>query len=89
MITDFLKTQRTKEELTAALEVLREFKGCESQEEWLMIPFAAWAKLEQMEEFLAHLVEGAPLADDTVEYMKRSNDPSSAAGVSPSAGTRC
>lgn len=73
MITDFLKTTRSKDELNHALEVLREFKGCESQDEWLMISFAAWAKLEQMEEFLAHLVEGAPLADDTVAYMKRSN----------------
>ena len=73
MITDFLKTSRSKEELKHALEVLREFKGHESQYEWLAIPFAAWAKLEQLEEFLAHLVEDAPLADDTVEYMKRSN----------------
>ena len=73
MITDFLKTPRSKEELKAALDVLREFKECESSEEWLAIPFAAWAKLEQMEEFLAHLVEGAPLADDTVAYMERSN----------------
>ena len=73
MITDFLKTTRSKDELKNALEVLREFKGCESQEEWLMIPFAAWGKLEQLEEFLAHLVEETPLADDTVEYMKRSN----------------
>ena len=79
MITDFLKTERSKDELKHALEILREFKGCEIQDEWLMIPFAAWAKLEQMEEFLAHLVEDAPLADDTVEYMKRSN----AAGNAP------
>ena len=73
MITDFLKTTRNKDELKHAPEVLREFKKCESQEEWLMIPFAAWAKLEQMEEFLAHMVEDAPLADDTVEHMRRSN----------------
>ena len=71
MITNFLKTTRTKEELKTALEVLREFKGCESQEEWLMIPFAAWSKLEQLEEFLAHLVEGEPLAEDTQAYLKR------------------
>ena len=71
MITNFLKTTRTKEELKTALEVLREFKGCESQEEWLMIPFAAWSKLEQLEEFLAHLAEGEPLAEDTQAYLKR------------------
>lgn len=73
MITDFLKTTRSKDELKHALEVLREFKNCESQEEWLEIMFAAWAKLEQLEEFLAHMVEGAPLADDTVRYMERPN----------------
>lgn len=69
-ITDFLKTVRSKDELQAALEVLREFKACESEEEWAYIPFAAWAKLEQLEEFLAHLVEGAPLATDTLAYIK-------------------
>jgi len=68
-ITDFLKTQTKKEKLEAALEVLREFKAGESQEEWLFVPFAAWAKLEQLEEFLAHLVEGAELADDTKAYI--------------------
>jgi hypothetical protein len=71
MITDFLKTKRTKEELKAALKVLTEFKECESQEEWLEIPFMAWTKLEQLEEFLKYLVDGEPLEDDTVEYMKR------------------
>ena len=74
MITDFLKTQRSKEELVAALAVLREFKNCESQEEWLEIPFMAWTKLEQLEEFIAHLVEGTPLGEDTVAYINgRSN----------------
>jgi len=71
MITDFLKTPRAKEELATALDVLREFKKCESQEEWLAIPFAAWAKLEQMEEFLDHLVNGAELKEDTKRYTAR------------------
>jgi len=81
MIIDFLKTTRSKNELKSALEVLREFKGCESQDEWLAISFAAWIKLEQLEEFLAHLVEDAPLANDTLEYMKRSNAELSRAGT--------
>jgi hypothetical protein len=68
-ITDFLNTQTPKEKLASALEVLREFKTGESQEEWIAVPFSAWAKLEQMEEFLAHLVEGAELADDTKAYI--------------------
>jgi len=69
-ITDFLQTTRSIDELRLALEVIREFKGCESQVEWLAIPFVAWSKLEQLEEFLAHLVEGAPLGNDTVRYIQ-------------------
>lgn len=74
MVTDFLKTKQTKEKLNAALEVLREFKGCESTEEWMMIPIAVWGKLEQLEEFLAHLTNGEPLKEDTIAYMKRRGD---------------
>ena len=70
MITDFLRTTRTKEELATALQVLREFKGCESGKEYLFIPFIAWTKLEQLEEFLDHLVNGAQLKDDTLAYIK-------------------
>lgn len=70
MITDFLKTKRTKEELTTALAVVKEFKECENEEEWLRISFMAWAKLEQLEEFLEHLVNGEELNEDTIEYMK-------------------
>lgn len=69
-ITDFLKTKRNKAELKVALDVLKEFKGCESQHEWLMISFAAWIKLEQLEEFLEHLVNKKPLEKDTIRYMK-------------------
>jgi hypothetical protein len=73
MITDFLKTKREKEELKHALEVLREFKTCESDNEWISIPFAAWAKLEQLEEYLDHLVNNKPLKEDTLEYIKIHN----------------
>lgn len=69
-ITDFLDTKRPKKQLQEALEVLKEFKKCESQEEWLMIQFAAWTKLEQLEEFLEHLVNGKKLESDTVKYRK-------------------
>jgi hypothetical protein len=47
--------------LQAALAVIREFKSLESQGEWLGIDFAAWLELEQLEEYLDHLVNGAPL----------------------------
>ena len=68
-ITNFLKTKRPKEELRTALEVLREFKECESIEEYLVVPFLAWGKFENLEEFLRHLVEGKPLGEATLEYM--------------------
>ena len=68
-ITDFLKTERPKDELAVTLAVIKEFKSNESTEEWLQITFAAWAKLEQLEEFLEHLVNDKPLADDTIEYI--------------------
>ena len=74
MITDFLNTTRTNEELKTALELLREFKAGESQEEWLSLPFATWTKLEQLEEFLEHLVEAKPLRADTISYMARKRD---------------
>ena len=69
-ITDFLDTQIPKADLTAALRVVREFKEGESKQEWLEIPFMAWTKLEQLEEFLGHLVEGTPLAEDTERYRQ-------------------
>jgi hypothetical protein len=70
-ITDFLKTNKSKEELKIALDILLEFKNCESNEEYLRIPFAAWAKLEQLEEYLEHLVNGKELLEDTIEYMNK------------------
>lgn len=69
MITDFLKTQRSVDELSLALDVLNDFKKCESQKECIEIPFYAWAKFEQLEEFLLYLVEGKPLEKDTIKYI--------------------
>jgi hypothetical protein len=69
MILNFLKTGRDKAQLRVALEVIREFKAHESIEEYGMTPFMAWAKLEQLEEYLAHLVEDAPLEADTLRAL--------------------
>ena len=71
MITDFLKTKIKKEELRVALKVLRAFKKYESNEEYLGIALGAWAKLEQLEEYLEHLVNNKPLKEDTIRYMER------------------
>jgi hypothetical protein len=66
---DFLKADLDPKDLEAALRVIRSFKECESTEEWGATPFDRWMKLEQLEEFLAHRVEGAPLADDTLAAL--------------------
>jgi hypothetical protein len=70
-ITDFLQTNKTKEELATALSVLKEFKNGENNEEFMMIPFLAWSKLEQLEEFLEYLVNEKELAKDTLEYIEQ------------------
>jgi len=74
MITDFLKTKRPKLHLKIALDILKDFKECESKQEWLVIPFEAWCKLEQLEEYLEHLVHGKELEDDTKRYIKKGQD---------------
>jgi len=70
MIIDFLQTKRSKDDLRITLEVLREFKSCESMKEWVSIPFAAWAKVEQLQEYLEHLVDGKDLESDTLDYIE-------------------
>lgn len=69
MIIDFLQTDIPKDKLKVALEVLRQFKQCESKDEWLDIPFICWTKLEQLEEFLDYLVNDAPLKAGTIEQL--------------------
>jgi hypothetical protein len=56
-LEDFLKTKRDKGELKIALEVIRDFKSYESPGEWLHVPFLAWRKLEQLEEYLVFLTK--------------------------------
>lgn len=57
MLLEFLKTKRTKEELNIVLDVLKEFKYHESQEEWCFCPLKSWEKLEQFEDYLRLLTE--------------------------------
>ena len=66
-IIGFLETKTRKDDLAITLKVLREFKGNESKEEYLSVMFAAWAKLEQLEEYLDYLVNGVDLRGDTKE----------------------
>ena len=73
-ITDFLKTTATQAELSAALKVILEFRSGESEDAWLNVPFIAWSKLEQLEEFLEFLVNGKDLRKDTVDYMNKATD---------------
>lgn len=51
----FLKTTKSRADLCIALDVLMEFKDCENAGEWMMTPFAAWAKLEQLQDYLCLL----------------------------------
>ncbi len=69
MIADFLKTEILSEDLLTTLRVLREFKSCESDEEYIMTMFDAWTKLEQLEEYLAYLVKGSELKQDTLNHI--------------------
>lgn len=57
MLLEFLKTKRTKEELNLVLDILKEFKGHESTEEWAFCSFESWVKLEQFEDYLRLLTE--------------------------------
>lgn len=70
-ITDFITLEIDKKDLISALKVLKEFKGCESNEEFILCSLSSWTKLEQLEEFLEHRVNGTKLEDDTLEYIKR------------------
>jgi len=45
-ITDFLKTKRKIQELQIALDVIREFKSHESNEEWLFQEFFSLLMLD-------------------------------------------
>ena len=74
MITDFLKTKRSIDELKVALDVLHDFKKCESSKEYLGTWFSAWAKLEQLQEFLEHLVNGEQLQADTIAYIQQGDN---------------
>lgn len=68
-VIEFLRTDTPKHDLAITLRVLREFKEHESLEEWCDISFAAWAKLEQLEEFLDYLVNDAELRADTQQKL--------------------
>ncbi len=77
----FLKTKRSVEELKTALAVIEEFKDCESEREWLALPFAMWTKLEQLEDYLRLVTgEGAEeVKDETAIHLWQAirsvNDP--------------
>jgi hypothetical protein len=69
----FLRTDISKDDLATTLRVIAAFKACESREEWLSIPFAAWGKLEQLEDYLKLLTgTDAESVDDerAIEFLK-------------------
>ena len=64
MLSKFINTKRDKSELATALAVIREFKDNEDTDEWANNPFITWQKLEQLEGYLSHLVDGNKLEDE-------------------------
>ena len=64
MLSKFINTKRDKSELATALAVIREFKDNEDTDEWANNPFITWQKLEQLEGYLSHLVDGKKLEDE-------------------------
>jgi hypothetical protein len=70
----FLITKRSLGDLKIALAVLREFKECEGTYEWIATPLAAWAKLEQLEDYLKLLTDtqAGKVDDDRArDYLAR------------------
>lgn len=53
----FLQTKTSKGKLMVALEVIQEFKACESKVEWYYLNFDTRARLEQLEEMLEKLIK--------------------------------
>lgn len=70
-VVDFLFEKHSKSGLMTALKILKRFKDCESDKEYLSIPFYTWVKLEQLEEYLEHLVNKKPLHKDTLKQIKK------------------
>lgn len=58
----FLRTERSKDDLKLCLDVLREFRCCESRDEWAFGSFESWARLEQFENYL-QLLTGTEVED--------------------------
>lgn len=69
MLLEFLKTKRTKEELNIVLDILKEFKGHESTEEWVFCSFESWVKLEQFEDYL-RLLTGREIEEVDDDHAK-------------------
>lgn len=59
-LNDFLKTARTKEDLKLCLDIINEFKNCETKEEWLFQSFESWQKLELLVTYLEGLTNPSP-----------------------------
>ena len=56
MLADFIKTSRTNKELEMALSVIKDFKKCESIEEFMNDVLVSWQKLEMLEKMLETII---------------------------------
>jgi hypothetical protein len=70
MLKDFLNTNRSLEELAAALETVRDFRECESHAESKSVSLESWHMTDVLEDMLAYLVEGQPMAQETMTQLQ-------------------
>lgn len=69
----FLGTSLPEDDLKTALRVIEAFKKCESADEWMSMPFSAWLRLEQLEDYLGMLTDPEHETDDTraLNHLKK------------------
>lgn len=72
-LLNFLGTPIPVEDLKTALRVIEAFKKCESAAEWMDMPFSAWLRLEQLEDYLGMLTDPKHETDDTtaLKHLKK------------------
>ncbi len=75
-LLDFLKTKRTIEELKLCLDILKEFKSCESYSEFCFSSFESWQRFEQFEDYLKLLTntDVDEVEDDKAKLFLKQKD---------------
>ena len=71
MLIDFLTTKTNKKKLKIALDVLGEFKPCESSLECEKVNHAAWSRMDTFKAYLEFLIYiyKTPLPDSAIHKL--------------------